>query len=78
MFFLLSATYYNGAKSLYQVAFDYFYTLDFSGILRNHFKSDVSFAVFRTTSKYNFINASAPLYIIDLVTFFCGPESNHN
>ena len=36
--FLLSATYYNGAKSLYEVEFDYFYTLDFSGILRNPFK----------------------------------------
>ena len=65
----------------YEVVFDYFYTLDFSGILRETFQiSDVSFAVFRTKIKikYKLINTLTPLYIIDLVTFFCVPGSNHN
>ena len=62
----------------YEVAFDYFYILDFSSILRKTLQmSDVSFAVINKI-KYNFINTLAPLYIIDLVTFFCEPGSNHN
>ena len=68
----------------YEVVFDYFYTLDFSGILRETFQiSDVSFAVFRTKIKYKLINTLTPLYIIDLVTFFVCLEAiiikpNHN